>query len=74
MELFGKGKVQVILYGSRDNINWHLVHSAKEHYLRGFRGTPYKSFRIVAITDLSIGETLVGASISYTPRLINQFR
>ena len=72
--LFGKGKVQVILYGSRDNINWHLVHSAKEHYLRGFRGTPYKSFRIVAITDLSIGETLVGASISYTPRLINQFR
>ena len=72
--LFGKGKVQVILYGSRDNINWHLVHSAKEHYLRGFRGTPYKYFRIVAITDLSIGETLVGASISYTPRLINQLR
>lgn len=72
--LFGKGKVKVVLYGSRDNINWHLVHSAKEHYLRGFRGTPYKYFRIVAITDLSIGETLVGASIAYTPRLINQLR
>lgn len=72
--LFGKGKVQVILYGSRDNINWHLVHSAKQHYLKGFRGTPYKYFRIVAITDLSIGETLVGASVSYTPRLINQLR
>ena len=72
--LFGKGKVQVVLYGSRDNINWHLVHSAKEHYLRGFRGTPYKYFRIVVITNLSIGETLVGASVSYTPRLINQIR
>lgn len=72
--LFGKEKVQVVLYGSRDNINWHLVHSAKEHYLRGFRGTPYKYFRIVAITNLSIGETLVGASVSYTPRLINQIR
>ena len=72
--LFGKGKVQVVLYGSRDNVNWHLIHSAKEHYLRGFRGTPYKYFRIVAITDLSIGETLVGASIAYTPRLINQIR
>lgn len=72
--LFGKGKVKVVLYGSRDNINWHLIHSAKEHYLRGFRGTPYKYFRIVAITDLSIGETLVGASIAYTPRLINQLR
>ena len=72
--LFGKGKVQVILYGSRDNINWHLVHSAKQHYLKGFRGTPYKYFRIVVITNLSIGETLVGASVSYTPRLINQIR
>lgn len=72
--LFGKGKVQVVLYGSRDNINWHLIHSAKEHYLRGFRGTPYKYFRIVAITDLSVGETLVGASVSYTPRLVNQLR
>lgn len=72
--LFGKGKVQVVLYGSRDNIRWHLIHSAKEHYLRGFRGTPYKYFRIVAITDLSIGETLVGASVSYTPRLVNQLR
>lgn len=72
--LFDKGKVQVVLYGSRNNINWHLVHSAKEHYLRGFRGTPYKYFRIVVITNLSIGETLVGASVSYTPRLINQIR
>lgn len=72
--LFDKGKVQVALYGSRDNINWHLVHSAKEHYLRGFRGTPYKYFRIVVITNLSIGETLVGASVAYTPRLINQIR
>ena len=72
--LFGKGKVKVVLYGSRDNINWHLIYSAKEHYLRGFRGTPYKYFRIVVITDLSIGETLVGASVAYTPRLINQLR
>ena len=72
--LFGKGKVQIVLYGSRDNIRWHLIHSAKEHYLRGFRGTPYKYFRIVAITDLSIGETLVGASVAYTPRLTNQIR
>lgn len=72
--LFDKGTVQIALYGSRDNINWHLVHSAKEHYLRGFRGTPYKYFRIVVITNLSIGETLVGASVSYTPRLINQIR
>ena len=72
--LFAKGKVQAILYGSRDNINWHLVHSAKEHYLRGFRGSPYKYYRIAAVTDLSIGETLLGASVQFTPRLTNQLR
>lgn len=72
--LFGKKKVQTVLYGSRDNISWYLIHSAKEHYLKGFRGTPYKYFRIVAITDLSIGETLVGATVAYTPRLVNQIR
>ena len=72
--LFAKGKVKTILYGSRDNINWHLVHSAKEHYLRGFRGSPYKYYRIAAITDLAIGETLVGASVQFSLRLTNQIR
>lgn len=72
--LFAKGKVMTILYGSRDNINWHLVHSAKEHYLRGFRGSPYKYYRIAAITDLAVGETLVGASVQYSERLTNQLR
>lgn len=72
--LFTKGNVQTILYGSRDNINWHLVHSAKEHYLRGFRGSPYKYYRIAAITDLAIGETLVGASVQFSLRLTNQIR
>lgn len=72
--LFSKEKVKTILYGSRDNINWHLVHSAKEHYLRGFRGSPYKYYRIAAITDLAVGETLVGASVQFSLRLTNQLR
>ena len=72
--VFKKGHVKSILYASNDLYNWVPVWSSIDHYLRGFRGTPYKYFRIVAITDLSIGETLVGASVSYTPRLINQIR
>ena len=72
--VFKKGHVKSILYASNDLYNWVPVWSSIDHYLRGFRGTPYKYFRIVAITDLSIGETLVGASVSYTPRLMNQIR
>lgn len=72
--LFGKGEVKMILYGSRDNIHWYLIHSAKEHYLRGLGGTPYKYFRIAAITDLHKGETIVGASVQYQNRLTDQLR
>lgn len=71
---FRKGHVQSVLYGSRDLINWSLVWSSKDHYLRGFRGTPYKYFRIAAIASLSPGESISGASIQFTPRKTNQLR
>lgn len=71
---FAKGKVRTILYGSRDLINWHLVASSVDHTLRNFRGTPYKYFRIVALTDLSAGESLTGASILFDVRQNNQLR
>ena len=50
---FAKGHVQSALYGSRDLINWHLVWSSKDHFLRGFRGTPYKYFRIALLCSLT---------------------
>lgn len=71
---FAKGKVQSVLYGSRDLINWHLVWSSKDHYLRGFRGTPYKYFRIALLCNLAPGESIYGASVQFTPRLTNQPR
>ena len=71
---FAKGKVRTILYGSRDLINWHLVASSVDHTLRNFRGTPYKHFRIVALTDLDAGESLTGASILFDVRQNNQLR
>lgn len=72
--LFRKGHVQSVLYGSRDLFNWHLVWSSKDHYLRGFRGTPYKYFRIACVTSLADGESIFGASVQFTPRLTNQPR
>lgn len=71
---FVKGHVQSALYGSRDLVNWHLVWSSKDHYLRGFRGTPYKYFRIACVTSLAKGESIYGASIQFNPRQTNQLR
>lgn len=66
--------VQQILYGSRDLYNWHLVWSSKDQYLRGFRGTPYKYFRLALICDLRPDEFLTGCTVQYTPRYTNQPR
>lgn len=71
---FQKGHVQSVLYGSRDLYNWHLVWSSKDHYLRGFRGTPYKYFRIALLCNLYPDESIFGASLQFTPRLTNQTR
>ena len=71
---FAKGHVQSALYGSRDLINWHLVWSSKDHFLRGFRGTPYKYFRVALLCKLSPDESIYGASVQFTPRLTNQPR
>lgn len=71
---FEKGHVKTILYGSRDLFNWHLVYSSTDHYLRGFRGTPYKYFRIVLLCDLAKDESIFGCTVQYTPRLLDQPR
>lgn len=71
---FRKGHIQSLLYGSRDLYNWHLIWSSKDHFLRGFRGTPYKYFRIACVTTLAEDESIFGASVQFTPRLTNQPR
>ena len=71
---FRKGHVQSVLYGSRDLVNWHLVWSSKDHYLRGFRGTPYKYYRIALLCNLAEGESIFGATVQFTPRQLNQPR
>lgn len=71
---FRKGNVATVLYGSRDLQSWHLVWSSKDHYLRGFRGSPYKYFRIAGIATLSPDENIYGASVEFTPRQTNKPR
>lgn len=71
---FRRGDVATVLYGSRDLYTWRLVWSSKDHYLRGFRGTPYKYFRIAGMAKLTDGKSISGASVNFEPRHNNQLR
>lgn len=70
----GHVPVQSILYGSRDLYHWHMVKSSTDHQLRGFRGTPYKYFKIVLLCNLLPDESLYGASVSLEARYTNRPR
>ena len=72
--VFKKGHVKSILYASNDLYNWVPVWSSTDHYLRGFRGTPYKYLRIVLLANLSNDEGITGCSVQFTPRFTNQPR
>ncbi|MDE7393601.1 MAG: hypothetical protein K2M80_03905, partial [Muribaculaceae bacterium] len=61
---FSRRDLTTMLYGSRDLANWHLVWSSKDHYLRGFRGSPYKYFVIASTGRLTADKSVTGASIS----------
>jgi hypothetical protein len=71
---FNRGDVSTILWGSRDLKNWQLIWTSKDHYLRGFRGSPYKYYRIGALTNLGKDESLIGVSINYEPKQTNKIR
>ena len=71
---FRKGHVQSVVYGSRDLYNWSLVWSSKDHFLRGFRGTPYKYFRIALLCNLAEDESIYGATVQYDTRKTNKPR
>lgn len=71
---FGRGSVKSLLYGSRDLFTWHLVWSSTDHFLRGFRGSPYKYFRFALACSFPRKESLSGATVQFTPRLTNRPR
>ena len=71
---FQRGHVKTLLYGSRDLYHWFLVYTSVDHYLRGFRGTPYKYFRIALVGATTKDERIFGCEINFTPRLVDQLR
>lgn len=79
---FENGDIRgILLYGSRDLVNWFVVYSSTNHYLRGFKGTPYKYYRIAVLLNeksqssiLAKDISITGCTIQYTPKLMNQPR
>ena len=71
---FRRGNVCSVLFGSRNMFDWFVISSSKDHYLRGFRGTPYKYFRMALPCSIRKDESLVGCTVQYVPRMTNQPR
>lgn len=72
--MFQHGHIGQVLWASNDLYSWHLVWDSVDEYLRGFRGSPYKYFRIGIVGKLQNDESLYGASIQFQLRLVNQPR
>ena len=71
---FRSGHVCQVLYGSRNLFDWHLLWSSTDKYLRGFRGSPYKYFRLALICKFDKAESAYGCSVQFTPRFTNKPR
>lgn len=72
--LFRQGNVQSVLYGSNDGFNWVIVWSSQNHFLRGFKGTPYKYYRVALLTNLSKDECITHATAQFEQRATNRLR
>lgn len=69
-----RGHVGSIVYGSNDLVSWNLVFSSTDHYIKGYRSTPYKYFRIVLVCNLLPSESIHGCTIDFKPILTNRIR
>ena len=70
----GMGHVSSALFGSRDLFDWRPVMSSTNHAMRGWRGTPYKWFRVAVLLRLPAGESITGCSVQFEPKYTNRLR
>ncbi len=72
--MFHPTHVQQVLYGSNDLYNWQIVWSSVDKTMRGFRGTPYKAYRLALVCKFDKSESLYGCTVVFEPRMTNQVR
>lgn len=71
---FARGAVRLLLFGSNDGRNWHIVSSSKTYKLQGYSGSPYKRFVLAVMTDLEYADYISGQTIDYMNRLNDKLR
>lgn len=71
---FRRNDIMSVLYGSRDLYKWIPVWSSKDMYMRGFRGTPYKYYRLLLGCSFENDGHISGCTIRYSARQVNQPR
>ncbi|MBE6299819.1 MAG: hypothetical protein E7083_05715 [Bacteroidales bacterium] len=69
-----RGHVKQVLYGSNDLEHWHTIWSSTDENMRGFRGSPYKYFRLAVIGNLDKDESIFGFTTEFENRLTNRLR
>lgn len=69
-----KVNTAIILYATRDYVNWHIVSSSRGLSLHSLRGTPYKAFRMVSVATLHKHNSIAGCSFELIPRFTNRLR
>lgn len=72
--MFRSTHVRQVLYGSNDFMHWHVVWSSVDKIMRGFRGAPYKAYRLAVVCHFDKGESIDGCTMVYEPRMTNQVR
>lgn len=72
--MFKRDHISQVLYGSNDLYNWHVVYSSVDKYMRGFRGSPYKAYRIAIVGRLDKDESIYGFTAQFNWRMLNQPR
>lgn len=72
--MFHSTHIRQVLYGSNDLIHWHVVWSSVDNIMRGFRGTPYKAYRLALVCRFDKAESIYGCTVAFEPRMTNQVR
>lgn len=62
------------LYGSRDLRHWVYIGSTRSVIKHKLAGSPYKWFRVVAVGQPRLGESLSGITVEWLPRMTAKLR
>lgn len=66
---FDRRNVGIVLYGTRDYVNWHYVASSSTYYLTNITGTPYKAYKVVLQARLGRDEYVSCLTFRYVEKM-----